>query len=113
MLSDLVTVIGDKNYWGMGLATEAIKLGIELAFSKHDIRKLSAGMYSDNVRSINAYIKAGFVIEAILRGQYLLNGKVLNRVCVACFNPKYFDLSKIIVIEQGKINKSFSNPTYE
>ena len=100
MLSDLVTVIGDKNYWGIGLATEAIMLGNELAFSHYGIRKLSAGMYADNIRSIKAYTKAGWVIEAILQGHYLLNGKILDRICVACFNPKYFDLSKIKVIQR-------------
>ena len=90
MISDLVTVIGDKNYWKYGIATEAIRLGISIAFEKFNLRKLSAGMYSDNIGSYKSYIKAGFVEEARLKGQYILNGKVMDRICVGCFNPKYF-----------------------
>jgi len=103
MLSDLVTVIGDKNYWGRGLGEEAIALGNKVAFLQYNIRKLCGGMYSDNIRSIKAYTKAGWVIEAVLQGHYLLDNKVMDRVCVACFNPKYFDLSKLHVIDQKRI----------
>jgi len=63
MLSDLVTVIGDKEQWGKGLATEAIKLGNKLAFEKYNIRKLTGGMYASNIGSIKAYTKAGWIIE--------------------------------------------------
>ncbi|WP_061249373.1 GNAT family N-acetyltransferase [Leptospira alstonii] len=94
MISDLVVVIGDQNFWRKGIATEAIKLGNQIAFEIYDIRKLSGGMYSDNIASIKCYTKAGWVEEARLKGHYLLNGKVLDRVCVSCFNPKYFKLDQ-------------------
>lgn len=89
MLSDLVTVIGDKQYWGKGVAAEAVGLGISVAFNQYGIRKLSAGMYSDNLASYYSYIKAGFVEEGRLKKHYVLNGKVMDRICVSCFNPKY------------------------
>ena len=90
MISDLVTVIGDKNYWGQGFATEAIKLGNQIAFEVYDIRKLTGGMYSANIGSIKCYLKAGWVEEARLKGHGIVDGKVMDRVCVSCFNPKYF-----------------------
>ncbi|MEJ2913008.1 GNAT family N-acetyltransferase [Pseudoalteromonas sp. C12FD-1] len=90
-ISDLVTVIWNKAYWGKGLASEAIKIGNKLAFEKHNIRKLSGGMYSDNIGSIKAYTRAGWVIEATLKNHYMLNGKLQDRVVVSCFNPSYFD----------------------
>ena len=90
-LSDLVTVIWDKDYWGQGLASKAIKLGNKLAFEKHNIRKLTGGMYSDNVGSIKAYTRAGWVIEATLQNHYIHNGKLQDRVIVSCFNPSYFE----------------------
>jgi len=85
-LSDLVTVIGDSDYWGKGYATEAVKQGIELAFLM-GIRKISAGIYSDNIGSIAAYNRAGFHIEAVLKNHYVLDGKMQDRVCVSIFNP--------------------------
>jgi len=87
--SDLVTVIGDREYWGKGLAVEAIKLGIEMAFKKYKIRKLSAGIYSGNKSSIKAYKKAGFVIEGKIKDQFIEDGKFHDKVIVGCFNPQY------------------------
>lgn len=98
-VSDLVTVIGDRNYWGKGLATEAIKMGNRIAFEIHDLRKLSAGIYSDNVASIKCYQKAGWIIEAVFQGDLILNGKILDRICVSCFNPKYFHSGDIRKLE--------------
>lgn len=89
-ISDLVTVIWNKEYWGKGLASEAIKLGNKLAFEKYNIRKLTGGMYSDNIGSIKAYTKAGWIIEATLQNHYLRDNKLQDRVVVSCFNPCYF-----------------------
>lgn len=89
-IADMPVVIGDKKYWGKGLAAEAIKLGNDIAFNELNIRKLSGGMYEENVASLKTYEKAGWVLEARLRGHYILNGKTMDRLCIACFNPKYF-----------------------
>jgi ribosomal-protein-alanine N-acetyltransferase len=89
-ISDLVVLLGNKKYHGKGLAVEAIKLGNQLAFEFYDLRKLFGGMYENNISSIKAYTKAGWVIEGTLKGHYLENGKPLDRIEVGCFNPKYF-----------------------
>ena len=92
--SDLVVFLGDTDYLRKGLAVEAIKLGNELAFTEHDIRKLYGGMFRGNIGSVKAYTRADWVIEGILEGQYLADDKPEDRILVACFNPKYFDVSK-------------------
>jgi [ribosomal protein S5]-alanine N-acetyltransferase len=88
--SDLVTVIGDRSAWGKGVAREAIAASIRLAFGPLDLRKVSASIYSNNVRSIRAYTEGGCVVEAHLRGQLLSDGKPVDRVMIGCFNPKFF-----------------------
>lgn len=89
--SDLVCFIGDRNFLGKGLATKAIALANEIAFNTYDIRRLQGGMYATNIPSIKAYTRAGWVIEATLKGFYWVDDKAVDRVCVACFNPTYFD----------------------
>lgn len=89
-ISDLVVLIGNTNYHGKGLAVESIILGNKLAFEIYDIRKLFGGMYENNIASIKAYTKAGWIIEGKLKGHYLENGQSLDRILVGCFNPKYF-----------------------
>lgn len=88
--SDLVALIGDRTYLGKGLAPIAIALGNKLAFDFFDIRKLYGGMYESNIPSIKAYLRAGWIVEARLKGQYLVDGVSEDRIEVGCFNPKYF-----------------------
>ncbi len=90
MTSDLVVIIGKRAFWGRGFATQAISQANKIAFEEHKIRKLHGGMYANNIGSIKAYLRAGWVVEAILHGQYLLQGEVTDRVVVACFNPAFF-----------------------
>jgi ribosomal-protein-alanine N-acetyltransferase len=94
--SDLVTLIGDSRRYGKGIGTEAIALGIKLAFEKYDIRKLFGGMYASNIASIKAYTRAGWIVEGILTGHYLNNGNNEDRILVGCFNPNYFTKEEIL-----------------
>ena len=98
--SDLVALIGDRNYLGKGLAPKAIALGNRLAFDHFDIRKLYGGMYESNIPSIKAYLRAGWLVEARLRGQYIVDGISEDRIEVACFNPKYFSEAFIQEIKE-------------
>ncbi|UWQ95890.1 GNAT family N-acetyltransferase [Rhodobacteraceae bacterium M385] len=88
--SDLVCLIGSRSYLGKGLASRAITIANNEAFENHDIRRLHGGMYEDNIASIKAYCRAGWVIEGRMSGFYWVDAKPMDRVCVACFNPKYF-----------------------
>ena len=88
--SDLVCLIGNRKFLGKGLATEAIRMANKIAFSRYEIRRLHGGMYASNTSSIKAYTRAGWMIEGVFKGFYWVDGKPEDRVCVACFNPKYF-----------------------
>lgn len=90
LISDLVTVIGQREYWGKGLATEAIKIGNRIAFDVYGIRKLSGGIAEGNAGSLKAYTNAGWVREGTLKGHHLINGEPRDRIVVSCFNPRFF-----------------------
>lgn len=85
-LSDLVTVIGDRDYWGHGYATKAIRLGVEIAWVM-GIRKIAAGICRENIASTIAYTRAGFTIEGVLKDHYIVDGKPQDRVCVSAWHP--------------------------
>nr|WP_255613819.1 GNAT family protein [Pseudogemmobacter faecipullorum] len=88
--SDLACLIGNRRYVGKGLASRAITQANHVAFQKYDVRRLQSGMYENNIASIKAYCRAGWFIEAIMKGYYWVDGAPIDRVCVACFNPEYF-----------------------
>ena len=90
-VSDLVTLIGDRDYWGKGIATTAIRLGSQVAFERHNIRKLNGGIHSANIGSIKAYTRGGWVIEAVLHSHHVdASGGLCDRVIVSCFNPQEY-----------------------
>jgi RimJ/RimL family protein N-acetyltransferase len=80
--ADVGIVIGERDFWGQGLATEAIKLVVGYAFNKLNLRRLEAGCYANNPASIRAFQKAGFVEEGRLRQRYFWRGQYVDRVCL-------------------------------
>jgi len=59
--------IGDKAYWGKGIATEALNLAVNFAFSVLKLHKLEAGVSANNVPSQKLFAKAGFSQEGLLK----------------------------------------------
>ncbi len=78
--ADVGIVIGERIYWGKGIATEAIKLIADYAFNKLNLHKLTAGAYEDNIGSIKVFRKAGFSVEGIKEKHYLYNGNYVDAV---------------------------------
>jgi [ribosomal protein S5]-alanine N-acetyltransferase len=90
MTSDLATLVGDRAYWGRGFATAAIKIGVNIAFEKLKLRKLHAGIYNDNVGSLRAYARAGFVVEAKLHQHALGPNGYCDTILISHFNPAVY-----------------------
>jgi len=67
---DISIVVGEKEYWGKGIASEAISLIVKHAFLKLNLYKLTAGMWSSNASSKRCFEKNGFVLEGTLKEQF-------------------------------------------
>ncbi len=61
--ADVSYFIGDRSRWGKGLATDAIRLSVEVAFSRLKLHRVQAGVYEHNVGSCRALERAGFALE--------------------------------------------------
>lgn len=73
-------MLGDREAWGRGLATRAILLLNGIARRQIGLRRLTAGCYGSNSRSINAFQRAGYRMEAVRPGQFLLEGSPEDHV---------------------------------
>jgi RimJ/RimL family protein N-acetyltransferase len=71
--ADVSYFIGDCNYWGKGIATEAIKLVKDYAFDVLGLHRVQAGLFEENVGSKKALEKAGFILEGRQRKQLRIN----------------------------------------
>ena len=75
LTGEIGILIGDRAAWGKGIGTWAVCLMAEIARCQLSLRRVTAGCYASNVGSQRAFEKAGFVVEAVRKQQYLLNGE--------------------------------------
>ena len=85
-LADIGVMLGEKDSWGKGYASEAISLLVKHAFCTLNLHKLTAGCYEQNLGSLKAFQKSGFEIEGIRKKHRFLNGKyedsiLLGKIC--------------------------------
>lgn len=73
--AELGFLIGAKECWGKGYATEAIALALGLAFEKFAVRKIIAGCYSVNKAAEIAFIRNSFIKEGLMH-RNALNGNM-------------------------------------
>ena len=67
---ELGLVIGDTNYWGLGIASRSIYQAERIIMKEFKgVRKITAGAYSENLGSLRAFSKNGFKVEGILENQ--------------------------------------------
>lgn len=78
--ADVGIVIGDPGQWGRGLAAEAISALADHAFHKMGLHKLTAGCYEENIGSLKAFLKAGFIQEGYRKEHFFSDGQFVNEI---------------------------------
>jgi RimJ/RimL family protein N-acetyltransferase len=73
-------LIGDKNYWGMGIGTDATNLITDYAFKNLDINEIFLGVLSENKPAVRVYEKCGFEIFKIDKKDKEIEGKYYDQV---------------------------------
>ena len=84
--ADIGIMIGEESFWGKGIALQAIRLLVDYAFNKLGIHKITAGVYSNNIGSIKAFKRAGFIIEGRRKKQCLFNEEYTDIVLLGIIN---------------------------
>ncbi|MFM8454159.1 MAG: GNAT family N-acetyltransferase, partial [Gammaproteobacteria bacterium] len=88
-LASISLFLGSRNSQGKGYGMQAINLLKNYAFDTIGLKKLTAGMYSDNIASLKAFLKSGFQLEGIFKNHYeLSNGKRTDVFQLGCLNKQ-------------------------
>ncbi len=75
---DVGLIIGEKEFWGKGFATEAIELITRFAFESLGLNKLKAGCYVVNEGSARAFEKCGWQREGLLRDEVIFESHPMD-----------------------------------
>ncbi|MGL5380951.1 GNAT family N-acetyltransferase [Clostridium sp.] len=84
-------MIGDKDYWGKGYGTDALKTLIKFIFEELNFDKVKLGAFSFNKRAIACYKKVGFIEEGVLRKEIYRNGKYYDNILMGMLKEEYFE----------------------
>jgi [ribosomal protein S5]-alanine N-acetyltransferase len=80
-------------YWGMGIATEAVKLMEAHAFAHFDLLRLEAEVFASNTASMKVLQKTGFEQESVRRQAVVKNGVVMDSHVWVRLKPGFDDRS--------------------
>jgi len=75
-----------ESHWGKGIATDAVRSIVPVAFERYDIVRLQAGIFSSNPASMRVMEKCRFAREAIHRHAITKNGLVIDEVMYVRFS---------------------------
>lgn len=74
-LAELGVVVGDKNYWGKGVATEVVKAVVTYAFDQLDLERISAEAETDNAGIRKVLLTTGFTEDGLFKSARVKNGE--------------------------------------
>ncbi|MBN1165595.1 MAG: GNAT family N-acetyltransferase [Methanospirillaceae archaeon] len=74
-----------ESLWGKGIMTDAVRSLLPTAFTRYDIVRLEAGIFSNNPASMRVLEKCGFIREAVHRHAITKNGTLLDEVVYVYF----------------------------
>lgn len=63
--------IGNRNYWGRGLAEEIVMALSRYGFEQLGLNRLEAGCYEDNLASLRVFQKCGYNVDGFFRNHVL------------------------------------------
>lgn len=86
--ASLGILVGEKQFWGKSIASQAINLANSYIFNKLNFQKITAGCYSTNTGMKKAFEKNGFILEGVLKNHFF-DSEIFQDIClVACFKGK-------------------------
>ena len=76
--ADVGIIVGDRECWGKGYAAESLRLLACYARESLQLHKLTAGIYANNIGSIQAFLKAGFAVEGRFASHWFCDGEFVD-----------------------------------
>ncbi len=84
-------LIGEKEFWNLGLGTEAAQLMAAYGFEMLNLHKIWLGSAASNRGATKSYEKAGFVREGVLRDDTYRNGVYYDTMRMSLLKSEYED----------------------
>ncbi len=83
-------VIGEKEAWGRGYATDAMRVRTRFAFETLNLHRVESEAYAENEASQRALERAGYMREGVCRKRAWNEGRWHDTIAYAILDEDYF-----------------------
>ena len=87
--AEIGILIGNKDFWNKGVASQVITLIVEYAFDRLNLNRLEIGSF--NPAAIRVFEKTGFIHEGVSREKIYIDGKYFDDVRMALLASDYYE----------------------
>ena len=87
--TDLSIILGEKDAWGQGYGTEAIRLLLDYAFGCLNFHRVAIGVVGFNTAALRFYEKVGFKREGVQRDGYFYNHRYHDFIMLSILEDEY------------------------
>ena len=81
--------LGEPDARGRGVGRQATLLAVDRGFAHLGLHKVWLNVHSGNVRAIQAYAAVGFLVEGVLRGEFLLGDRRMDVLRMAVLSDEW------------------------
>ena len=85
--------IGEKEYWGRGYGSDAIRALLGFAFREMNLHRVYLSVYDYNERAIRCYEKCGFRHEGRLRKARFSDGRYHDELMMGILREEFEELN--------------------
>ena len=89
--------IGEREFWGKGCGTDAMRLCLRYAFTELNVQRVSLGLMDYNPRALRSYEKAGFRLEGRTRGDVQRAGRHHDSLWMGILRAEWLGLDAAAV----------------
>ncbi len=86
--------IGERDLWGKGYGTDAMRILLRYAFMELNLNRVSLNVFEVNPRGIASYKKAGFQEEGRMREVLLKAGKRVDLIFMSVLRDEWMQIQK-------------------
>lgn len=87
--ADIGFLVGEKESWGKGYGSEAVKLAVDYCFNRLNLQKIIIGVVSINLASIRICEKLGFSLEGTIRRWKYIDGEYYDALYFGLLGEEY------------------------
>lgn len=84
--------IGEREFWGRGYGTDAMRLILRYAFMELNLHRVSLALHEYNTRALRSYEKTGFRAEGRVRGEQLREGRRTDGIFMGILREEWLQM---------------------